>query len=221
MILGAIEESSIVEMGMPYVQKAFQRINIKSVSQSVPAERALNMANSGLTDADPFRVDGLEKTYSNLVRVPGSIYSSVVVVASPNPNLKIRGWESLKMYRVCAKIGSKAVEERLRGMKNVSFSHSLVDMAKMAGKGRCDVIVMHRGDWPKLNTGEIDGIYEIAPILEQRSLYIYLNKKHAALVPRLAEEIEKMRREGLWNEMQEKIDTAAARAKVQIIQRGK
>ena len=220
-VLGTIEESSIVRIGTPYVHKLFRRIHVKSIDKPVPAERALEMVQSGETDVDPFRIEGLEKAYPNLIRVPGAIYKSAVVAASPNPKLKLVGWSSLKTHTICAKIGIKAIEARLTEMKRVYYSTHLIDMANMAIRKRCDVILIHRGEWPEINKENISGLYEISPELEHREFYIYINKKHSALVPKLAAEIKKMRADGQWKEMQLKIDKAATEAKSQIAQRAK
>ena len=220
-ILGTIEESSIVRIGTPYIHKLFQRIHIKSVDKPVPAERALEMISMSETDVDPFRIEGLEKAHPNIIRLPGVIYRSAIIAASPNPKLKVSGWGSLKELKICAKIGIKAIEERLVGIKQLFYSAHLIDMANMAIRGRCEVIIMHRGEWPEINRENIGSLYELSPILEQRDFYIYINKKHSALVPKLTQELEKMRQEGQWKEMQTKIDRASSEAKLQIAKRAK
>jgi polar amino acid transport system substrate-binding protein len=218
-IIGTIEGSSIIKPGMPYVHKIFQRIHIKSIEQTVPAERAVSMANMGETDADPYRIEGLEKDYPNLIRVPGSLYLSTIVASSTNPKLKIDGWDSLKPYRICARLGIKAVEERVKGM-NVFFSRSTKSQAQMMLRGRCDVMIHHRGEWMEINRAQLAGLYELSPPLEQRDLFLYVNKKHADLVPKLAEAIEKMREEGQWTELNNKIEAEIAEAKAEVLKRG-
>ncbi len=219
-VLGTIEGSTIIEAGMPYVHQLFGRIGVKSVERTVPAERAVSMANEGVTDADPYRIEGLEKNYPNLIRVPGAMYISTIVASGTDPKIKINGWESLKSHTICARLGIKAVEERVKGM-NVYFASSMVAMAEMTIRGRCDVMIHHRGEWMEINRARLGGLHELSAPLEQRPLYLYLNKKHSALVPKLAAAIEKMRAEGLWDELQNKIEAAATDAKERISKRGK
>jgi polar amino acid transport system substrate-binding protein len=48
---------------------------------------------------------------------------------------------------------------------------------------------------------DIKGVHALDPPLATREMFIYLNRRHAALVPRLAEALREIKAEGLYDRL--------------------
>ena len=52
------------------VREAYRRIGVEVEIQKYPAERALRLADQGVADGEVQRIDGIDKRYTNLIKVP-------------------------------------------------------------------------------------------------------------------------------------------------------
>ena len=77
---------------------------------------------------------------------------------------------------------------------------TLARYLRLWGEGRVDVVLYTRADGILL-AREL-GLYSVAPLspsLRDVDLYLYLNRKHEPLVPRLAQALREMKADGSYN----------------------
>lgn len=186
-----------------------RRIGVKFELQAMSAERGLLNANNGIDDGDVSRIVGLEQQYPNLIRVPEVIQHLQMMAFSRNANFRVTGPESLKSYDVGILIGWKILE------RMIVESHSLIKLATdrqlftMLDKNRIDVAVIERlQGLYLLKEMKIEGVRVLEPPFVEVALYPYLNKKHADLVPKMAEALRKMKQDGTYQRI---LDTVRSR----------
>jgi len=183
--------------------EAFRRMGYKLETVRLPAERALINANKGIDDGDLLRINGLQKKYPNLIQVPGKIMDMDVMLFTRNkPSFKIRGWKSIAFHSVSIITGWKIFEINLGQQANIMKMDNVSQIFTMLKKNRTDFAGYER--WSGL--GYLKSIKNtditlLEPPLMSTPLYTYLHKKHKKLVPQLAAEIKKMKRDGSIRKM--------------------
>jgi len=183
-----------------------KRTGIHFVIQPLSGERALLNANEGIDDGDVGRIAGLDKTYPNLVRVPELLMSAQLKVFSREADFVVTGADSLKPYDVAILTGWKIVERTVVGTRSLVQLETFEQMFDMLGKGRVDLAIaeemMSREVIRKLG---LRSIKTLDPALLKVDWYLYLNKKHAALVPQLEAAIRQMRQDGTLQKLQTEV----------------
>ncbi|WP_028103792.1 substrate-binding periplasmic protein [Pseudoduganella violaceinigra] len=175
---------------------AFQRVGVKAVVREVSPERSAVLANEGGTDGDVGRSSGLEQHYPSLVRVPEPIYHYAPTAFAYRRFDVSAGWESLRSHTVCIRRGLRQTELHTREVQRQMLPDEAA-MLRMLAAGGCDVAIIERNNNLARAAMEADPrLQRLLPPMEVMPLYIYLNKRHAALVPKLAAALRQMRADG-------------------------
>lgn len=179
------------------VMEAFRRMDVPVRLVQLPSERALRNVDLGVDDGNYVRIAGLERLYPNLVMVPEPVSHFPFAVFTRDPGLKVSTWADLRGRKVAAVTGWKLVERNLADATDLKFVHDEEALFAMLDKGRAEVIIagQHTGQEIIRKQGYL-GIRALTPPLADPPMHIYLNKRHAALVPRLDETLRQMRRDG-------------------------
>jgi len=183
-----------------------KRAGLNFVIQPLSGERALVNANDGIDDGDVCRIAGLDKVYPNLVRVPELLMSAQIKVFSRDANFVVTGADSLKPYDVAILTGWKIVERTVVGTHSLVNLETFEQLFDMLDKGRVDLAVAEEMMSKQvIKDMGLHSIKVLDPALLQVDWYLYLNKKHAALAPRLAEAIQQMRQDGTLQKLQAQV----------------
>jgi polar amino acid transport system substrate-binding protein len=81
------------------VKEAFSRIGLEAEIVFNPTGRSLSDVNEGLADGELNRIEGMEKNFPNLVRVPEPNMVMDFVAFSKKEYI-INGWESISDLRI-------------------------------------------------------------------------------------------------------------------------
>jgi len=184
-------------------QEAFRRLGLEFKIASNPSERSLHMANQGDVDGEGLRVAGLSKQYPNLIQVPERFSGISFVAFSKDAMINLdNGWESLKPYRVAFITGWKMFEANAAGARVVNKVEKPEQMFKMLDNGRVDLALYTRADGIALiRSMGLSSIAPISPALKDVDMYLYLHKRHEALVPQLAKVLRDMKTDGTYNKI--------------------
>ena len=184
--------------GDQVLAEALRRIGYKLETVQLPAERALINANLGLDDGDLLRIDGLEKKYPNLIKVPEKIMDMDVMLFTKNMcDFKVNGWKSVTTESVAIITGWKVFEKNLAKTVDIINTDNVTQMFTMLTKDRADFLGYER--WASLGyikDNNVKSVIALEPPLVSVALYTYLHKKHEKLVPQLAEAIKSMKKDG-------------------------
>jgi polar amino acid transport system substrate-binding protein len=178
-------------------QELGRRLGIKIEIQSLPAERCLLNADSGIDDGDVGRIKGLDKTYTNLIMVPEAVMHFELVAFSRNENFTVNNADSLKPYNVGIVTGWKILERTIVDTKSLEKVENRDQLFSLLDKDRIDVAVIEK--MMGLMTIRKHGyrnIKVLQPSYIEGDWYLYLNKKHEAMIPIIAAGIKAMKDDG-------------------------
>jgi len=161
-------------------------------------ERGMRNANEGVDDGLAMRVAGLERQYPNLIRVPEPVAFNDFVAMSIKYRFATTGWDSLLPYEVSYILGWKVFEQNVPTAKERTLVRDAEQLFTLLARDRTDVVLYER--WQGLALTRAMGlqVQVLEPPLARTPMYIYLHKKHAALVPRVAQALVKLKRNGTY-----------------------
>ncbi|MBI3545656.1 MAG: transporter substrate-binding domain-containing protein [Gammaproteobacteria bacterium] len=179
--------------------EAFRRIGYTLKLEKLPAERALINANDGLADGDLTRIAGLESLYPNLIRVPEKLTQWEFTAFSKDSSVPST-WEAVRSHSVGHIRGWKIYEKNLAGAARVTTTEDSVQLFRMLELNRIEVALYER--WlglALLKQQGVRNVHPISPPLAVREMFIYLNKRHTLLAPKLAQALRTLKREGFYD----------------------
>lgn len=187
--------------------EAFRRLGYDFQYDGYPGARAPVMAENGDVDGEIYRSADYAKVTKNLIRVGEPHFLASYGAYAVKPGITLDGWKSLKKtdYRVEYRRGSKQPEAALTAIikpENLSSITTAEQGLKKLIAGRTDVYVdtvyVVAETQSRLNsTGfPANKVYQ-AGIMVSENTYVYMHKKHSALVPKIAKVLKEMKQEGL------------------------
>lgn len=191
--LSTIDNRGYVDM---IISEAFKRLGLVSRIVHLPSERALVNANAGIDDGNFVRIAGLEKSYPDLVMVPEMITEFEFTAFTKDPSIRIRGWSGLKPYRVGIITGWKILEAKVVGTRSLTKAGDPDALFAMLAGDRVDVVVFDRRQGlAVIKRLGIAGVKPLLPALARQDMFLYLNRRHAPLAPKLANVLREMKRD--------------------------
>jgi polar amino acid transport system substrate-binding protein len=180
-----------------FYQELGKRLGMKIEIQSLPAERCLLNADSGIDDGDVARIAGLDRKYTNLRRVPEVVMQFEMGVFSRKHNFTVNGAESLKPYSVGIITGWKILEKNIIDTKSLDKVEDAEQLFTLLDKDRIDVAVLEKMQGlMTIQKMKLKNINLLQPSFITGDWYLYLNKKHEALIPEIAKAIKAMKDDG-------------------------
>lgn len=183
--------------------EAFARLGLHADIIPMPTKRASVMASSGLVDGDLHRGYSYGAQHPDLVRVEQSHFTATFAAYGSNPKLRLApGWDGFRKtdLRVTYILGSVTSTEELTRRVAPEQLSAVPDPRQGLRKlevNRCDVLVaLDQVVDPLLELPEYQraGVHKLSTLGHAEG-YLYLNKKYAALAPRLAQVLAQMKRE--------------------------
>ncbi len=177
------------------VEAAARRAGVGVRVRALSAERGMVLANEGKLDGAIGRTMLAASTYSQLVAVPEPVYLYAPTAYSYKKIDVSRGWKSLRGHTLCMRRGYNFTEERTAGLPRQRLDND-ASLLRMLKAGGCDIAIMGRSNQQvRALLGHDPDLLQLLPPLEEVPLYLFLHKRHAALVPRLAEALKQLKRE--------------------------
>jgi len=180
--------------------EAFRRCGYKLVLDKLPAERALRNADMGIIDGELSRIEGIETLYPNLVRVPEKIYDWYFVAFSKKSMELNNGWDSLSNHNIAFVNGWKIYEKFSPKTAIVTRTKNEDQLFNLLIRDRTDIVLYHRaGGHFIVKKLQLNDVKELSPPLAIKEMFIYLNKKHSRLVPKLAKALAELKADGTYS----------------------
>ena len=181
------------------VKEAFSRIGLEAEIVFNPTGRSLSDVNEGLADGELNRIEGMEKNFPNLVRVPEPNMVMDFVAFSKKEYI-INGWESISDLRIGIVKGWKILEENTAGFPDVTLVPTETELFNMLDKDRIDVVLYDRlTGYEQIHLRGFEGMFHLEPPLASREMYLYLNREHESLAGPLAQALRSMKEDGTWD----------------------
>jgi len=214
--------------GMPYVSEGdkdgfltllaediFKRIGLEVQIEILPAERSIMNANNGIEDGELNRVSGLEKIYPNLIMVPEPFISvdfvgftkprNHIPLANRNRSTPDVSWRSLEPYIVGIIRGWKIYEKNVTGVAKRIDVRNINLLLTLLKNNRVDIVMATRVTGLYNSHKNDIAVSVIEPPFVTRNNYMYLNKRHAHLVPKLAAALAEAKKDGTYDRLYNRI----------------
>ncbi len=198
--MGFAPDSPQAEFQVHLARAVFDRLGIATEFVRVGAERALVNVDQGIDDGNLVRVAGLDERYTNIVRVPEAFLRYDFVAITRDYSTAIEDWDDLAEQDVAIVNGWKVVEDnvrRYRSLTQVADGAALFDLLQ---SGRVQTVVYERVQARRLMAQlGCHAARIIDPPLASRSMYMYLNRRHAALVPQIEQALRDLKQDGTYD----------------------
>jgi len=200
MVISNLQQTGFADL---VLKEAFSRVGKKVVLIQLPPTRSIILANAGIIDGDIGRWSNFHQLthneFPNIVKVSEKLYDVYYVAFSKNIDIKTHSWESLNPYSVGIVTGFKIMEENTRGVKILTKTENPTLMFTLLKKGRVDIIIYDRYiGYGMLKLMGMNDVKALEPPLEKKEFFLYLNKKHSELIPKLAQAIAEMKKDGTY-----------------------
>lgn len=172
--ISAIENEQTHAIAKQVLREVYQRLGYRAAFEELPGQRALEWANSGLTDGDVARIAGTEEKYPNLIRVNVPVIHFKGVAFAKRIDRRVDRWEDLKGLGIGVVRGIRYSTIGTEGMTPI-FANDMTHLFTILDRGRIEVAVA------VLDAGRIEiaknfknsGIHVIgAPLFSARSIIL-------------------------------------------------
>lgn len=181
------------------IREAFRRIGIEAQIIPLSSARTLSNVEQALDDGNFLRIQGLEKKFPHLIRVPEKIIDVKFVIFSKQKNLKTPDWKSLEPYHVGYVRGWQIAEEQIKQAREITVVENRTSLFKVLESNRIELAFAELyGGYYLIKTLGLTDINIAEPPLATREMFLYLNKRHEKLVPRLTAALKEMKRDGSY-----------------------
>jgi polar amino acid transport system substrate-binding protein len=179
------------------LEQIYKRIGYEITFVDYPGKTSIIKANAGEVDGENMRRAGLESEYPNLIQLSyphGDINFRLYIKGD---EVFLPAADSWKKTKIGIVKGVIVAEEMTKGLSPVVHD-SVSDLFKQLNLGNIDVAIATDliGGLEVFMHHQREGIKAHGAILKTLSLYHYLHKRNAHLVPLLNQEIELLRKNG-------------------------
>ena len=192
-----VEPSLVADSTERLLTIAFERAKVPVVFKRLPLARSVEMANDGEIDGDLGRIAEVGAQYPNIVSVPTPVNWLDSAVCGADPALRTMTRAEVRKLRVVYARGTLALMRYTEGMASIESSTRDAGIEMVLNR-RVDITVAAYTDvQPRLQDGSLRGLTLWPCAWATGNLYLALNRRHAALVPRLDAVLQQMQHEGL------------------------
>lgn len=178
------------------IKIAYKELNYNIEFPIYPSKRALIQTNNGDIDGISARIEGIEKSYKNLIRIPIAICRMIITLYSTQ-DIKLTSLNDLAKYKVSFQKGNIAIAKLLKNVKTTKVTSNL-QLFKMLSSKRVDIIVTGESTAQNyINKNNINLIQRLSYSLPEIPLYHYLHKKHQTLIPNITDKLIELEKKGI------------------------
>lgn len=180
------------------LRKAYSRLGIRIVTSLGTGKRALMDSTRGATDGELQRIPEFQAEHPSLIRIEPPLMHLVGLPFARDRAIRVDGVDSLRPLRIGVLQGVAYAESLVvnKGF-NVTVALDTDKLVTLLAKDRIDVFIGDmRNVFRILRERGIEGIAPAGPPLAMKPLHHYLHHKHAALIPAISAELERMENSG-------------------------
>lgn len=188
------------------VDEIARRANLTIRWQTPPVGRSLLNVNEGMDDGDGPRIEGLEKQYPNMIRVPEPFGHFNFSAFAKDPEIKLDSWESLADYNVAYITGWKIFDINVKQAKSIVKVGNKTQLFNLLHKDRTDLVLITRlAGLDTISKMGLSGIHCLEPPLVSTPMFLYLHKKHTPLITKLADLLRQIKEDGTYAELEARV----------------
>lgn len=204
LLLTANPSSNIIDI---LTKDVLKRIGYDVKTNVLPVERALNNINQGIDDAMILCRNNKLESYPNLRQVPEKIIDLQLTAFTISARLNIQSWNDLNNFNVGIVSGIKPLELHLAGHARLVKVKEPVQLFQLLKDKRVDYVIFTYWNGMEYihSLGLQNQVNAIDQPLATYPMYLYLNKKHEAMIPQLVDTIRLIKEEGHYQQMFEEL----------------
>lgn len=185
------------------LNEVLKNLDIELTINHYPSERSILWADQGHDDGEFARISGLSSMYPNLKIVEEPLVSFYFVALKKADNsINPTSWDDLASLRVGYLNGWKIFADNVGLGTNISQFQNVESLFNILLANRVDVILYSKQRAEAyIRDNKIEGIEIIETPLATRTMHLYLHRKHAALIPSINNEIEKLKKSGRYDKL--------------------
>ncbi|NQU59211.1 MAG: transporter substrate-binding domain-containing protein [Rhodospirillales bacterium] len=187
------------------IKETFHRIGLDAeVIVYQNSAKSLKNANDGIDDGAALRIEGLEKKFPNLIRVPEKLMDNDFVAYTIGEPQATDSWASMDEFKIAYINGWQIFQNNLANHKATTKTKTAHRMLDLLTTGKVDLILYERwqGLWLAQQFGITIQVSE--PPLAKMEMFMYLNKKHAGLIEKAAAALSEMKKDGTYKNIFDK-----------------
>jgi polar amino acid transport system substrate-binding protein len=204
LLLTSDASSNIVDI---LTKDVLKRIGYDVKMNVLPVERALNNVNQGIDDAMILCRNNKLDSYPNLRQVPEKIIDLQLTAFTTSSRLNIQNWNDLNNFNIGIVSGIKPLEYNLIGHARLVKVKEPTQLFQLLKDKRVDYVIFTY--WNGMEYIHSLGLQNQVKVIEQPlatySMYLYLNKKHEAMIPQLVDTIRLIKEDGHYQQMFEEL----------------
>lgn len=182
--------------------EAFKRLGRKITIEHLPGERSLINLDKGIDDATVVRIEGLERLYPNIRRVPEPMMRWEFVAFARNVDLTTTDWSALKPYNVAFINGWKILEANVGETRSVTKVRDSEQLFNLLRNDRTDLVLYEKWEgFHMIDALGLDDVTMLEPPLAAPEMYMYVHEKHEKLIPELATALKAMKEDGTYQQI--------------------
>lgn len=192
-----LEDSAISDISEQVMKEAFRRAGLLLQFKSLPLPRSIEAANDGDIDGDLMRIADVARLYPDLIAVPTPINRIDVAIYGATDAIRTRTRAEIAGLRIGFPRGIFVLKRYSQGM-SATEAQTMAASFEMLANARIDAVMMVYLDIEtRLADGRLQGAVAWPKAWASEPAFFYLNRRHAALVPRLDAALVQMKSEGL------------------------
>lgn len=199
-VISGIAQTITHSIAQEVVQEAYKRIGYDVQFKMYPANRAISLANQGVTDGDIARIKGTEKTFPNLIPVPTPVIDFQGTAFTISVTKDIQKWSDLKGLKIGVVRGVRYATIGTEGL-NPFFANNVPHLFKLLKDGRIDIAVAgtRQGQLEIEKSLNKSGIHSVGKPLFTAPLYHFIHSSNKDLVSPLNKALANMKAQGEIN----------------------
>ncbi|MBI9080739.1 MAG: transporter substrate-binding domain-containing protein [Pseudodesulfovibrio sp.] len=183
------------------IKEAFRRVGVKAEIVFTNTRRSLVDVNDGVLDAEINRIEGMEKSYPNLVRVPEP-NMEMQFVAFAKRDIPISDWRSIRELRIGMVQGWKILEQNTNKFPNITRLTEISKLFELLEMDRLDVVLYSKlTGYEELHKLGYEDIRQLSPPLCVKDMFLYLHKSHKDLAVPVAKALREMKQDGTYDKI--------------------
>ena len=196
-----VRPNALYDAARQILQEAYFKLGYQLDFAFVYGQRGLIDSAAGRADGELARVEGVEREFTGLLRVPVSLIATQQMAFARDQSIEIKSWRGLSPYKIILRQDDEVAERKPRNMRRY-FASSEEAALKMVENYKMDIAIADRSDGlAALKRLEFDDVHMLKPAIQVIPLYHYINRKHRKLLSRITFVMKSMRSSGRMAEI--------------------
>ena len=196
-----VRPNALYDAARQILQEAYFKLGYQLDFAFVYGQRGLIDSAAGRADGELARVEGVEREFTGLLRVPVSLIATQQMAFARDQSIEIKSWRGLSPYTIILRQDDEVAERKTRNMRRY-FASSEEAALKMVENYKMYIAIADRSDGlAALKRLEFDDVHMLKPAIQVVPLYHYINRKHRKLLSRITFVMKSMRSSGRMAEI--------------------